>query len=275
MVARRWAVLPVLFFAFGSLCASAGAGEEPIVGFLYPEKSVTLCAKVTGQIVEFPFKVGDEVKAGQTVARMDDVIARLRLRHSRLVYESKVALERIDVQIRQTKSDIERQKAISGPKVNIERLTNQLAIYEIDRRNELERIQQRKLNVEVAQKTLADHSIVANVGGVIVEKFREEGESAEVPQPICTIAVVDRLVARIDIPVDDLPRVRKGMKLRVKVLVGDKPTVTGRVRLVGPRIDTASAMIPVEIEIPNEERKLIAGSRVEVVLPKKPVGKNS
>ena len=266
MRSNWWTILTVLLAAVSS---AALAGAEPVLGFLYPDKKVTLCAKVTAQIVEFPFEVGDEVKAAQTIARMDDKVAKLRLKHSRLVYGSTVTLDRIDVQIRQTKADIKRQKAISGAQVNIERLTNQLAIYEIERKSEHERIQQRKINVEVSEKTLADHSIVSNVSGVIVEKFREAGESAEVPQPICTIAVVDRVVARIDISVDDIPRVKKGMEIRVKVLVGKKPTVTGKVRLVGPQIDTASATIPVEIEIANKDRKLIPGSRVEVVLPEK------
>jgi len=260
----RLIILTVAAFCY--ICPVASG--EAILGFLYPDKQVTLCAKVTGQIVQFPFKVGDRLKKGQVVARIDDTIAKLRVKNYRIIYESRAELESIDVQISQTNSDIRRQIAIAGAKVKVEQFENQLKILQIRRKNQLERIAQNKINLEVAEKNLADHTITANVSGVIVKKFREEGESAELPQPVVTIAVTDRLVARIDIPANDIPRVRKGMELSVKILIGKQPFVKGKVRLVGPMIDTASALIPVDIEIQNKDNKLIPGCRIEVVLPK-------
>ena len=100
-------------------------------------------------------------------------------------------------------------------------------------------------------------------GGTVIERLATQGNYVKTGSGLYRVADLSRLWVQLDAYESDLPVLRKGqdVALRVKALPGQ--TFEGHVTFVDPVLDPETRTARVRVEVRNEERRLRPGMFVE------------
>ena len=190
---------------------------------------------LTGKIEHIYVEVGDEVKAGDMLVRMDQ---NQYLTH-------KIQLANLEVEMGRLEALLETgsvsQQTYDQTKVGYDQLKQNLSFLE------------------------TNTYVKAPFDGVISAKTYEDGELYG-GQPIVVLTQVKKLKALIAVPEKYYPLIQEGMKLTVKSEVYPEETFPATIEVVYPTIDAASHTFLCKIVIPNASEKLRAGMYVTTTL---------
>ena len=190
---------------------------------------------LTGKIEHIYVEVGDEVKAGDMLVRMDQ----------NQYLTSKIQLANLEVEMGRLEALLETgsvsQQTYAQTKVGYDQLKQNLSFLE------------------------TNTYVKAPFDGVISAKTYEDGELYG-GQPIVVLTQVKKLKALIAVPEKYYPLIQEGMKLTVKSEVYPEETFPATIEVVYPTIDAASHTFLCKIVIPNASEKLRAGMDVTTTL---------
>ena len=190
---------------------------------------------LTGKIEHIYVEVGDEVKAGDMLVRMDQ----------NQYLTSKIQLANLEVEMGRLEALLETgsvsQQTYDQTKVGYDQLKQNLSFLE------------------------TNTYVKAPFDGVISAKTYEDGELYG-GQPIVVLTQVKKLKALIAVPEKYYPLIKEGMKLTVKSEVYPEETFHATIEVVYPTIDAASHTFQCKIVIPNASEKLRAGMYVTTTL---------
>ena len=190
---------------------------------------------LTGKIEHIYVEVGDEVKAGDMLVRMDQ----------NQYLTSKIQLANLEVEMGRLEALLETgsvsQQTYDQTKVGYDQLKQNLSFLE------------------------TNTYVKAPFDGVISAKTYEDGELYG-GQPIVVLTQVKKLKALIAVPEKYYPLIQEGMKLTVKSEVYPEETFPATIEVVYPTIDAASHTFLCKIVIPNACEKLRAGMYVTTTL---------
>jgi RND family efflux transporter MFP subunit len=267
-----------------------------VIGSLAAHEEATLSVKVPGRLQTIAVDLGSVVKEGQLIARVEPQDYELQLRQAEaLLSQARARLglpltgedDRVDpdqtstvkeagarlVEARKNRDRIvelneqgilsqsERETADAAFEVAANRYRD--ALEEVN--NRLAQLRQRRAEVEIARKRLADTAIHAPFDGAIQERRASPGEYLTAGTPVVTIVRTDPLRLRVEAPERESVAIRAGQKVRVRV-EGDERAHLGMISRVSPAIDRQSRMLLVEADIPNDG-SLRAGTfvRAEII----------
>ena len=190
---------------------------------------------LTGKIEHIFVEVGDEVKAGDMLVRMDQT----------QYLTQKIQLANLEIEVGRLEALLETgsvsQQTYDQTKVAYDQLKQNLAFLE--------------------QNTY----VKAPFDGVISAKTYEDGELYG-GQPIVVLTQVKKLKALIAVPETYYPMIKEGMKLTVKSEVYPDETFPATIEVVYPTIDAASHTFQCKVVIPNASKKLRGGMYVTTTL---------
>ena len=190
---------------------------------------------LTGKIEHIFVEVGDEVKAGDMLVRMDQT----------QYLTQKIQLANLEIEVGRLEALLETgsvsQQTYDQTKVAYDQLKQNLAFLE--------------------QNTY----VKAPLDGVISAKTYEDGELYG-GQPIVVLTQVKKLKALIAVPETYYPMIKEGMKLTVKSEVYPDETFPATIEVVYPTIDAASHTFQCKVVIPNASKKLRGGMYVTTTL---------
>ena len=190
---------------------------------------------LTGKIEHIYVEVGDEVKAGDMLVRMDQ----------NQYLTSKIQLANLEVEMGRLEALLETgsvsQQTYDQTKVGYDQLKQNLSFLE------------------------TNTYVKAPFDGVISAKTYEDGELYG-GQPIVVLTQVKKLKALIAVPEKYYPLIQEGMKLTVKSEVYPEETSPATIEVVYPTIDAASHTFQCKVVIPNASEKLRAGMYVTTTL---------
>ena len=190
---------------------------------------------LTGKIEHIYVEVGDEVKAGDMLVRMDQ----------NQYLTSKIQLANLEVEMGRLEALLETgsvsQQTYDQTKVGYDQLKQNLSFLE------------------------TNTYVKAPFDGVISAKTYEDGELYG-GQPIVVLTQVKKLKALIAVPEKYYPLIQECMKLTVKSEVYPEETFPATIEVVYPTIDAASHTFLCKIVIPNASEKLRAGMYVTTTL---------
>ena len=190
---------------------------------------------LTGKIEHIYVEVGDEVKAGDMLVRMDQ----------NQYLTSKIQLANLEVEMGRLEALLETgsvsQQTYDQTKVGYDQLKQNLSFLE------------------------TNTYVKAPFDGVISAKTYEDGELYG-GQPIVVLTQVKKLKALIAVPEKYYPLIQEGMKLTVKSEVYPEETFPATIEVVYPTIDAASHTFLCKIVIPNASERLRAGMYVTTTL---------
>lgn len=259
--------------------------------------SVQVPALTGGEIKELRVDTGQEVHAGDTLARVDTT----ELAFQRQQLEA--GLEELGVQLKIARANLnqaqsteqyvrEKQQRIamlvqsnSASRQSLDDLTNQLNQAQTALENSRQTFQsleakrkQLEAQLGIVNKKIKDAVIVAPIDGIISEKYFELGEAIPPLGPLVEIIEIREVDVKIYISEKKLPAVKYSQEVRVKV-DGLERELAGKVSWISPKAEftpksiltpetRTSLVYAVKITVPNPEGILKHGMPVEVFLEK-------
>ncbi|RYH07328.1 efflux RND transporter periplasmic adaptor subunit [Tropicimonas sp. IMCC6043] len=252
-----------------ALLAPCTARAQSVIDCLMdPSESVDLGSPVTGLLEEVLVQRGDEVEAGQLVARLNSSVEESTVELLELRANSTSV---IDAQREQLAMIERRHDRISALRERGVATEEALDLVEAERISAQSLLVQAELNRDIAIKELVRaraalglREIHAPISGIVSERALTGGEFVGQDDYVLRIVRLDPLSVEGFVPVEMFGRVKVGDR----ALITPAPPLSGSfdavVTVVDRVFDAASGTFVVRLELPNPEGRLPAGHRCEL-----------
>jgi len=252
--------LTILILTLTSHCAFAA----PVACLIEPYKVAEVGASSIGIIEKIMFERGDFVREGQTIALL------------------KADVERAAVGVASLRSQAEAEfkAAIASHDLALAKLSRTQELFDVgfvskdaldqaagEARVSKNRVLQvkegqiiAKYELALSNSQLAQRKIHSPFSGIIVDRYRTEGERVE-REPIFRIAKINPLKVEVMLPVVHFGHVKMGTTALIKTDVPGIQDLTGTVTLVDTVVDAASNTFRVRLNLPNPDFRIPAGLR--------------
>ena len=214
------------------------------------KRSATVRAEAAGRIVHVGFEVGDRVKRGASLVRLDIGRTSLSLKASTAAADQAAA--QLEQRVR------ERELA--------ERLAQQgsMAQRDLDRAQDAERIaraalQTARAQTGVTERGLADATVRAPFNGTVAERYVELGEYLSPGAQVALVVDAQGLEAEVLLDPRKALDVQPGAAATVTVFARGDEHFDAKVTRVGDVVDARTRKLPVEVEISDPSDRLRPG----------------
>ncbi len=197
---------------------------------------MNISPSLTGLIEKIYVEVGDRVRKGDTLVRMDQ----------NQLNTTRIAFANLQIEMNRVQMLLE-SEAISRQTYD-----------------------QTKLSYDQTQETLRfleENTFVrAQFDGVISAKTYEDGELYSGAQPILQLTKINELKAYVNVPETYYPLVKKGMQVNVYSDIYPGRAFPASIEIVYPTVDPASHTFTLKLRIPNSSELIRPGMYVSTVL---------
>ena len=199
-------------------------------------EEMNISPSLTGIIEKIYVEVGDRVRKGDTLVRMDQN----QLNTTRLAYANlQIEMNRVEMLL---ESEAISQQTYDQTKLSFDQTAESLRFLE--------------------ENTF----VLAQYDGVISAKSYEDGELYAGAQPILRLTQINELKAYVNVPETYFPLVKKGMKVNVYSDIYPDKVFPAAIEIVYPTIDPASHTFTLKLRIPNSSELIRPGMYVSTVL---------
>jgi RND family efflux transporter MFP subunit len=246
-------------------------------GYVTPQRRATVSAKSTGKIKDVFIDEGMRVKAGEVLARLDDVDAVAQLRAAEAERAVAVAsLDDLDVRLANARRTLERNKGLREREfVSEEALDNaETAVASLEAQIALarERIHATEAAVDVARQNVENCTIRAPFEGIIVSKDAQPGEMVSpisagggyTRTGIATVVDMASLEVEVDVNESYIARVSTGQRVETVLDAYPDWKIPSKVRTVIPTADRQKATVKVRIRFDQLDPRILPDMGVKV-----------
>jgi membrane fusion protein, multidrug efflux system len=231
------------------------AGGEPVslTGQIRAQDEVSLAFRIDGRMLERRVNIGDRVRAGQLVARLDPLIQQNAFR------SAQANLSAAQGQLTEARNTFERQQAL------VEKGFTTRARFD----QAQQALQTAQANVDStqaqlrnAQEQLGYTDLYVDADGTVTDKGAEPGEVVRAGQMIVKVARQGGRDAVFDVPAQ---LIRTGPRDPVvQIALTEDPSVrtTGRVREVAPQADPTTRTFQVKVGLTKPPEAMRLGATV-------------
>ncbi len=239
--------LPAVAVRVQAVQAKTRPNLEEVVGTVRATLRATLEAKVSGRVTQMPVVLGQQVKAGQLVARLD-------------APEIKARVDQAQAALLQAERDWKRNSS----------LLEQQAVTRSEYDAVDSRYQVAKAALAEAQAMVAYVEVTAPFDGVVTRKLADVGDLAAPGKPLVEIENPAALQLEADIPEDMAARIERSAQMTVRVGSTLEP-LQASVSEIAPAADPISRTFRVKLDLPRATT-LKSGQFARLVVP---VGESS
>ncbi len=249
------------------------AEQIQIVGNLIGAATVQVVPRVNGRLATVNVQLGDSVRRGQTVAKVEDMEIQEQVRQAEAAYKvAQATIRQRDADLKLATTNRDRSKSLYDRQLLPQQTYDDtVARYEAAQaQNDLANAQfeQAKARLEELKITLQNTIIASPVDGFVSKRFSDAGAFVGPNSPV--VAVVDIRTVRMvaNLVEKDSKRVPVGTAAAVEVDAFPGEKFSGRVSRVAPVFDPATRTAEMEIAIPNASYRLKPGmySRVSLTV---------
>lgn len=229
------------------------AGVVAITGTVQPQNEVNLSFRIDGRLIERTVDIGDSVKPGQLIARLDPqneesgvqaVRAQIAGANARLI-EARNHFDRmrdlvVDAAVSRTQYD-QAEAMLRSAESQVEALQAQLAL---------------------AQNRLGYTRLVSEIAGVVTARGPEAGEMVSPGRMVIQVAREGARDAVFDVPARIKDNAPKNADITVTLSSDPKITAAGKVREVSPRADPVTGTFAVRVRLIDPPPAMRLGSTV-------------
>jgi RND family efflux transporter MFP subunit len=218
------------------------ASVEEVVGTVRAKLRATLEAKTSGRITDMPIVLGQKIKAGELLARLD-------------APEIKARLDQAEASLQQTERDSKRVSC----------LFNQQAATRADYEAADSRYLVAKGLVAEARAMMGYVEIRAPFDGAVTRKWVDVGDQAAPGKPLVDIEDPSQLQLEADVPEAIATRIKQGgrMTIRVEQNTGD---LSGAMAEIAPIADPTSRTFRVKLDLAASPG-LMSGQFARLIVP--------
>ena len=222
----------------------------PLTGTVYPLNQTEIKSQQASQIDQVLVRVGEPVRRGQVLARLDttDLDAKLRDKLGALaVGKAQLAHAQKNLQTNATlrKSNFISENAFDNIKNSFQ--INEAGLLSL------------QAQVEQARKALADAVIRSPMDGVIAERVAQPGLAVSVNAKLFTVQDLSVMNVEAAIPANDIPQVQIGQTASLQIEGFSDREFVGRVDRINPSTEKGTRSIIVHLSVVNPEGVLKGG----------------
>ena len=248
-----------------------------VVGNLIGAATVQVVPRVNGRLATVNVQLGDSVRRGQTIAKVEDLEIQEQVRQAEAAYKvAEATIRQRDADLKLAKTNKDRSESLYKRQLLPQQTYDDTVarLEAAQAQNDLANAQfdQAKARLEELKITLQNTIIQSPVDGFVSKRFSDPGAFVGPNSPVA--AVVDIRTVRMvaNLVEKDMKRVPVGTQAAVEVDAFPGERFAGRVSRVAPVFDPATRTAEMEIEIPNGSYRLKPGmySRVSLTVDSRP-----
>lgn len=230
-----------------------GGETVKLTGNVQARDDVSLAFRVGGQLIERTVNIGDRVRGGQVVARLDAQTERNAVDAARANLAAAMA------RLVEARNTVQRYEPL------LER--GFVARAQFDRAVEARDAAQAQVDAAGAQVATAENqlgftTLVADGPGTVTSRGAEPGEVVGAGQSIVRLARAGGRDAVFDVPARVKEAASATDEVLVKLSTDETVTATGRVREVSPQADPVTRTFAVRVGLANPPEAMRLGSTV-------------
>jgi RND family efflux transporter MFP subunit len=230
------------------------AGETiSLAGTVESQVQVDLAFRIGGRLIERNVNVGDKIKAGQLIARLDPTDERNALR------AAEASLIAANGQLSEARLNYDRQRHLYerqiAARVAFERAEQVFTTAQAA-------VKAAEAQVGLAQQRLDDTELYADAPGVITARGAETGEVVQPGRMIVQVARDEGKDAVFNVPANIRAASHPDPEVTVALSLSPDVTAKGRVREIAPRADAATGTFRVRVGLIDPPTEMRLGSTV-------------
>ena len=234
-----------------------------LVGSLRAKQRVDVAPKVGGRLVELRVDLGDEVRSGQLIGRLEDGELQQQVRRAEAALQvSKASVAQREAEMENLKVEAKRYQSLERDGIvssqQTEQSQTQVQVAEAQVALAQAQMEEAAAALEELRIRLGQSEIFSPIAGVVARRYVDPGALLSANDPIVLIINLARMVTVVNIPERQLVKIQNGDKARVSVdALGGEETI-GQVVRISPLLDPQTRTAEVEIEIANPSGRLKA-----------------
>jgi RND family efflux transporter MFP subunit len=242
-------VLPSASVRVQAIQSKTFTSTEEVMGTIRAKVHASLEAKLSGRIDKLPVLLGQSVKAGELIARLD-------------APEIKARLEQAQASLQQAERDFKRASA----------LVDQQALTRSEFDTADSRYRMAKAAVDEAQAMMGYVEVLAPFDGVVTRKWVDVGDQASPGKPLVDIEDPARLQLEADVPEAIAAKVKPNDRMTIRV-GRDAEELSGTVVEIAPIADPVSRTFRMKLDLPSApaesgaQRSLMSGQFARLLVP--------
>lgn len=233
-------------------------------GSFLADETSDVASEVSGRVVDTPVDVGQYIRKGAVLVRLQGVDAGLRLDDARAnVTRAEAALKLADSQDKLAQSTAERYMALVATgdvsRTVAEQQQTQAETARQTVNTARASLAQAKAQLALAEKAVSDVVVAAPFDGYISQRRVSAGEWVQPSTPVVTLLKIDPLRLQLTIPAVQAGQVETGQTVTATVDAYPDRPFTGTINAVNPAITPESRSLVVEARVPNRDAVLKPG----------------
>jgi RND family efflux transporter MFP subunit len=224
-----------------------------LTGQVRAKDEVSLAFRIDGRMIERPVNVGDVLKGGQVVARLDPQNQQNELRSAQANVSSAEAA------LKQAQLTFGRQQQLLKegwtPRARFDEAEQALRTAEAQ-------VDSARAQLRITQDRLSYTELVADAPGAVTAVGAEPGEVVRTGQMIVDLAREGGRDAVFDVPEQLIRTGPRDPVVEIALTNDPRVTATGRVREVAPQADPDTRTFQVKVGITNPPQDMQLGSTV-------------
>lgn len=226
-------------------------------GTIKAQKVIAITPQISNTITNFYVDLGDTVKAGQLLAKINNTTF-------------KDQLAQAEAQLMQSEIAVSRDSAAySRAKMLAEKELSSIADEEIAEANyqsSLAALESAKASLTQAKENVSFTEVRSPVNGVILSKTGEEGDVASSAQALFEIANLVGYETRVFLPVQDWRFVKIGQPVNLRVSNESESSAVGIISRKSPQLDPTTGLGEVVVSLTNTGPNIFPGVLTENVI---------
>ena len=264
-----------------------------VVGTLAAVDQVTISSEADGRVKEVLADLGDRVKAGQVLIRLDNEKQQYTFEQQKAAYARALAqyratdadhlpeieqtpdVKRATADLDQATQNFDRaselfkrtlipQQALDDARSALQARKAQHESARQNARNLRASIQASQATMNLADRQLRDTDIRAPFDGYVEKRLVNLGELVKSQMPVMAVVRLNPLKVVAEIPEKMAPSITGGRPVELHVDAFRDRTFTGKVTRISPAVNTGTRAFPFEALVPNTDAVLKPGTFARV-----------
>lgn len=226
-------------------------------GTIKAQDVISITPQVSNRITRFYVDLGDTVRQGQLLAKINDATFRDQLLQAEAqVVQSKIAVSRDSAAYFRLRTLQDRDlTSIAEVETAQAAYQSSVAAYEAA-----------KASLTQARENFGFTEVRSPVRGVIISRTGEEGDIANASQPIFEVANLVGYESRVFLPVQDWRFVKIGQRVKLRVSNESDATAEGVISRKSPQLDPTTGLGEVVITLTNSGPSIYPGVLTESII---------
>jgi len=230
-----------------------GGNSITLSGRIAAEDEVAVAFRISGRLIERTVNVGDRVRPGQVIARLEQMNERNQL------LSAQAALNAANADLVRARDEFGRQKSLIDEgfttRAQLDQATAAFRAAEAQ-------VKSATAQVSMAQDLVGFTVLTADAAGAFVARGAEPGEVVQAGQLIVRIANEGGVDAVFEVPPQIVRRAVHTQSVTVALTDDPQITAIGRVREIDPQADPVTGTFTVRVGLENPPAGMLLGSVV-------------